>query len=101
MHIKLLRDSPVLTAWDLSNVFNPKSVESSNVQGIKGHKVMPFCMGTKGAESRSLRSWGRKPGTKRQLSPGGEEEGDGGDLFHALEKWKKSSFRQGSYSLLK
>lgn len=62
---------------------------------------MPFCMGSKTAESRSLRSWVRKPGNKRQLSPGGEEEGDGGDLIHAPGEVEKSSFHQGAYNLLK
>lgn len=76
---------------------NPKSVETSNVQGIKGHKVMPFFMGTKGAEASSLTSWVRKPGTKRQSSP----RRDGGDLFHAPGEGGKSSFQQGSYNLLK
>lgn len=71
---------------------NPKSVETFNIQGIKGDKVMPFCTGTRGPESSSPRSWVRKPGAKRKSSQGREEERDGGDLFQAPREGKKSSF---------
>lgn len=72
---------------------NPNSVETSNVQGIKGHKAARFGVGTKGTESSSLWTWVGKPGTKRQ---GGREWRR---PSHAPGEEEESSFCQGSYNL--